>query len=80
MEAIIKKWGNSLGLRLPMHIVKDLNITEGSKVDLFQKNGKIIITAKDVDLDLNQLVMGMSKKGLLEQFEEYPAMSTEEDL
>ncbi|HIT96420.1 MAG TPA: AbrB/MazE/SpoVT family DNA-binding domain-containing protein [Candidatus Aphodousia faecavium] len=32
MELVVKKWGNSLGIRLPTSIKKALNVTENSKL------------------------------------------------
>ncbi len=32
MQTVVKKWGNSLALRLPQHLVADLRITEGATV------------------------------------------------
>ncbi len=43
MKAIIQKWGNSLGVRIPSIIAKDLMLENGSKVELIEENDKIII-------------------------------------
>ncbi len=32
MTAIISKWGNSQGLRIPKNVMKDLNLSVGNKV------------------------------------------------
>ncbi|MBF7047430.1 AbrB/MazE/SpoVT family DNA-binding domain-containing protein, partial [Campylobacter volucris] len=37
------KWGNSVGLRMPTYILKELNITCGQQVDISVDNGNIII-------------------------------------
>lgn len=80
METIVKKWGNSLGLRLPMNMAKELNITDGSKVELTQKNGKIIITSHEFDMTISQLTEGMTKSGVMDQFSDYPSFGNEEDI
>ncbi len=51
----ISKWGNSLAIRLPMALVKDMNLAEGDEVhlkvsgvrelDLLKKPGKDAILA-----------------------------------
>ena len=46
MEQVVKKWGNSLAIRLPKGIVKTLNLQEGSKVEIKLENGKIVILPK----------------------------------
>ena len=43
MDTIVRKWGNSLGIRLPKIFTKEINIEEGSKVELELKSNKIII-------------------------------------
>ena len=43
MEAMVKKWGNSLGIRIPNHIVRGLSLKDGSYVDIDDKGQEIII-------------------------------------
>ena len=47
METIVKKWGNSLGIRIPKFIVKDLSLKDGSSVEIEDKEGQIIIQPKN---------------------------------
>jgi antitoxin MazE len=47
MEAIVKKWGNSLGIRIPNLIVRELSLKDGSFVDIKDKKGEIIIKPKE---------------------------------
>ncbi len=57
MVVEIKKWGNSLGVRIPKIIAKDLNITEGTLVNIEDINGKIVISPEKNTLQniLNQI-------------------------
>jgi antitoxin MazE len=43
MEAVIKKWGNSLGIRIPNLIVRELSLKDGSFVNIDGKENEIII-------------------------------------
>jgi antitoxin MazE len=43
MEAIAKKWGNSLGIRIPNFIVRELSLKDGSSVDINNNGNEIII-------------------------------------
>ena len=43
MTAIISKWGNSQGLRLPKSVVKDLNLSIGDELKIITKNNKVIL-------------------------------------
>ena len=43
MEAVVKKWGNSLGIRIPNLIVRELSLKDGSFVDINDNGNEIII-------------------------------------
>ena len=50
MEVVIKKWGNSLGVRIPKMIANGLNLKDGAAVDIKDLNGQIIISPKRYNL------------------------------
>jgi len=43
MEAVIKKWGNSLGIRIPGLIAKEIPLKDGSYVDINSRGNEIVI-------------------------------------
>ena len=43
MEAVVKKWGNSLGIRIPNLIVRELSLKDGSYVDINDRGKEIVI-------------------------------------
>ena len=43
MEAVVKKWGNSLGIRIPNLIVRELALKDGSFVDINDNGNEIVI-------------------------------------
>ncbi|MDR3244215.1 MAG: AbrB/MazE/SpoVT family DNA-binding domain-containing protein [Elusimicrobiota bacterium] len=51
METVIKKWGNSLGIRIPNLIVKELSLKDGSSVNIEDINNEIVIKPKRKTLD-----------------------------
>lgn len=51
MQTRIQKWGNSLGLRIPMQIAKQLQLHSGRLVNIEIENGRIIIQSSKYDLD-----------------------------
>ncbi len=57
MLAKIQKWGNSLGVRLPKQLVKNVQLNAGSYVDITSSDNRLIIQLKDDPLDalLNQI-------------------------
>ena len=46
MKATIQKWGNSLGVRIPSIMAKDLMLENGTEVELIKETDKIIIQPK----------------------------------
>ncbi len=44
MHTKIQKWGNSQGLRLARHVLKDADLDVGDEVDIKVQDGIIIIT------------------------------------
>ena len=51
MQTHIQKWGNSLGIRIPMQLAKELQLHPGSPVTIELKNGQLIIQPPKYDLD-----------------------------
>ena len=43
MEAVVKKWGNSLGIRIPNHVVREMLLKDGTYVDINSRKKEIII-------------------------------------
>ena len=43
MEAILRKWGNSLGLRIPAGLLAELGLSENATVDLRVQDGNLIV-------------------------------------
>ena len=51
MQAVVQKWGNSLGFRIPSLWAKDNNVKNGSKIEVIAEKGKIIILPQKKSLD-----------------------------
>jgi antitoxin MazE len=56
MEVELKKWGNSIGLRIPHTLAKSLNLDIESIVELIQENDSLIIKKKKESLTLDKLL------------------------
>lgn len=61
MQAIIAKWGNSLALRLPRHIVEEARIVDGATVTLEVEDGSIRITPTRPKFKLADLLSNEKK-------------------
>ncbi|MBQ1712904.1 MAG: AbrB/MazE/SpoVT family DNA-binding domain-containing protein [Treponema sp.] len=51
MQAVVQKWGNSLGFRIPSLWAKDNNVKSGSKIEVIAEKGRIIIIPQKKSLD-----------------------------
>jgi len=62
MNAIVQKWGNSLALRIPSSVAKDIRLRRGSEVELAVEEGRLIVKpAKKRKAGLAQLLKGVTK-------------------
>jgi antitoxin MazE len=46
MPTTVQKWGNSLGLRIPRPIAEQLDLQDGSEVELNMSNGVLTVRPK----------------------------------
>lgn len=47
----ISKWGNSLAVRLPKSLIKELNLKEGDKLELKKDTGNIFLVTRTKTTD-----------------------------
>ena len=59
MQAVVQKWGNSLGIRIPSLYVKEFNLKNGNSVEIIEENGKIVIVPpkKTLEMMLSKVTM-----------------------
>lgn len=43
MEQILKKWGNSIGIHIPISVLRAVGLQEGDRVEIAEKNGEIVV-------------------------------------
>ena len=69
MQTQIKKWGNSLALRIPKLLALDANLKLNKLVAISFDKGSIIITPIDEkEYSLGKLLEGVSKNNLHGEF------------
>ena len=62
MNATVRKWGNSLALRIPGPLAKDVHLHQGSVVEVSVIDGKMVVKPKGRHkYSLSQLLKGVSK-------------------
>jgi antitoxin MazE len=65
MQTKIRKWGNSLGLRIPRAFAAEARVEEGSTVDLSVENGSLLIRpVRARRYVLRELLKGISSRHL----------------
>jgi antitoxin MazE len=70
MQTQIKKWGNSLALRIPKLFAIDANLKINKVVDISIDKGSIIITPIDEkEYSLKKLLEGVTENNLHKEFD-----------
>ncbi|MBT9317807.1 AbrB/MazE/SpoVT family DNA-binding domain-containing protein [Leptothoe spongobia] len=78
MVAMVAKWGNSLALRIPQYIVKEIQITEGTEVELVVLDGNLVVKPKPRKrYSLEELVAGITPENLHSEVESGVSMGNE---
>ena len=61
MQTNVKKWGNSLAIRLPNAVVENLNLSDNNTLEIKLDKNKIILSKKD---KLKSLLNGINESNL----------------
>ena len=78
MQTRIQKWGNSLALRIPRSFAAELQVEEGSVVDVSVENGSLRVRAvRARRYFLRELLKGVSKRNLHSEVETGAAIGRE---
>jgi antitoxin MazE len=65
MNVSVQKWGNSLALRIPNSLAKDIHVHRGSQVEVAVVNGSMVVKpTKRKKYSLSQLLKGVTKTNL----------------
>ena len=63
MDTTVQKWGNSLALRIPRSVAKDIRLSQGTVVDVIGVAGKIVVKPRrQRHYTLTQLLRGVTKR------------------
>ena len=78
METRVKKWGNSLALRIPKPLAAEVGLRDGSPVELSLVDGKLVITPRvEPELRLADLLAQVTQENLHGEIETGPAVGDE---
>jgi antitoxin MazE len=56
IQVKLRKWGNSLGLRIPCQIAENLEVTENSKVSLVVEGDCLIVKKENSQPNLDEIL------------------------
>lgn len=74
----VRKWGNSLGLRIPKAFAEEAAVEEGSTVDLSVSEGQIVVRPlRAPRYELSKLLAGVSEDNLHAEVETGPPLGRE---
>jgi antitoxin MazE len=77
MEAKIQKWGNSLAVRIPKALAKNIDVRNGSAVDIDTSEGQIIIRPIK-RYDLSVMLAAVTKENLHQEVDTGAPVGREE--
>lgn len=80
MQAEISKWGNSMALRIPAAMVKELGLTKGAKANITIEDGRLIVVpSKKMSRQerLQWLLADLQTHGPIEEIPSGPAQGNE---
>lgn len=70
MTATVQKWGNSLALRIPRTVAKDIRLQQGSLVEISASNGKLLVSPTGRrKRGLSRLLAGVTRSNLHTELE-----------
>jgi antitoxin MazE len=78
MVATVARWGNSLAVRIPQHVVKEIQLAEGAEVDLLIIDGNLVIKPRSRRrYSLEELVSAITPENLHSEVESGIAVGNE---
>jgi antitoxin MazE len=65
MVAIVAKWGNSLAVRIPQNLAKEIHLAEGTEIDLGVVDGTLVIKPRNRKrYSLDELIEGITPENI----------------
>lgn len=62
MRVEVQKWGNSGAIRLPSHVLKEVSVALGDRLELTTEAGRIVLSPTTREYRLDELVAGINRK------------------
>ena len=68
MESKVKKWGNSLAVRIPKPFAEEINLKENDNVNISVKDGRIVIEHAVREYELEELIDKVEEENIHEEY------------
>ena len=69
MQVAIKKWGNSVGIRIPAVLLNSLKLQPESLVNIQEENGRLVIEPIRPKYQLDQLLAQINDENLHQEMD-----------
>jgi antitoxin MazE len=78
MKTRVRKWGNSLALRIPKSFASEVGLKSDSPVEVSMEDGKLVIApVSNAQLTLKQLLAKVTPENIHHEIETGPAIGNE---
>lgn len=78
MRSTVRKWGNSLALRIPKTYAAEVGLSEDVDVDLSVRQGTLVVARRRApEYDLDDLLAGVRRRNLHDEVDTGPAVGRE---
>jgi antitoxin MazE len=78
MKTRVRKWGNSLALRIPKSFATEVRLTEDTPVELSLVEGKLVVQLlSQPPITLDELLQGVTEENLHGEWDTGPAVGKE---
>jgi antitoxin MazE len=78
METRVRKWGNSLALRIPRPLAAEVGLDDDSPVELFLVDGKLVVSPlHQVKYSLEHLLSQVTEENVHNEIDTGPAVGGE---
>ncbi len=64
MKSIVQKWGNSLAIRIPLAMAQECHIEQGTSIDIFVENKKMVIKPLKKKMNLSHMLDEINESNL----------------
>jgi antitoxin MazE len=76
----VSRWGHSLAVRIPAHLARQMDLKEGSSIEVTVEDSKLVITPAEAEpprYDLAQLIAGIDQDNVHEEIDLGDAVDAE---